>query len=102
MVSGGLLPSYDLSRQGIILDELEKYVAREPGDTGVSRMRGLTRRGEGGYQIEGSYPDDEVHLIVRSVSESTGKAPEVILEQFAEATVPGLLENSCCGAMPSA
>ena len=78
--------------QGIILDELEKYVARELGDAGVARMRGLTGRGEGGYQIERSYPDEEVHLIVRGVSESTGMAPEVILEQFAEAMVPGLLE----------
>src|SRR3984893_19173361 len=54
-------------------------------------MHGLTGRGEGGYRFDRSYPDEEVHLIVRGVVEATGKAPEVILEQFAEAMVPGLL-----------
>jgi hypothetical protein len=78
--------------QGIILDELEKFVARELGDAGLARMRGLTGRGPGGYQLEGSYPDEEVHLIVRGVAESTGRDAAVILEQFAEAMVPGLLE----------
>ena len=77
--------------QGIILDELEKYVGRELGQAGLSRMHGLTGRSEGGYQFDRSYPDEEVHLIVRGVVEATGKAPEVILEQFAEAMVPGLL-----------
>jgi hypothetical protein len=78
--------------QGIILDELEKYVSRELGDVGLARMRGLTGRGPGGYRLEGSYPDEEVHLIVRGVAESTGKPPDLILEEFAEAMVPGLLE----------
>ncbi|TMB86360.1 MAG: hypothetical protein E6J37_13090 [Chloroflexi bacterium] len=77
--------------QGIILDELEKYVGRELGEPGLSRMRGLTGRGEGGYRFDSSYPDEEVHLIVRGVAEATGKAPEAILEAFAEAMVPGLL-----------
>ena len=77
--------------QGIILDELEKYVGRELGEPGLSRMRGLTGRGEDGYRFDKSYPDEEVHLIVRGVVEATGKPPEVILEHFAEAMVPGLL-----------
>jgi Haem-NO-binding len=77
--------------QGIILDELEKYVGRELGDAGLSRMRALTGRGPGGYQFDRSYPDEEVHLIVRGVVEATGKAPDVIMEEFAEAMVPGLL-----------
>jgi hypothetical protein len=77
--------------QGIILDELEKYVGRELGNAGLSRMRALTGRGEGGYEFDRSYPDEEVHLIVRGVVEATGKPPEVIMEQFAEAMVPGLL-----------
>lgn len=77
--------------QGIILDELEKYVGRELGDAGLSRMRGLTGRGEGSYRLDVSYPDEEVHLIVRGVAEATGKPPEVIMERFAEAMVPGLL-----------
>jgi hypothetical protein len=77
--------------QGIILDELEKYVGRELGDAGVSRMRGLTGRSESGYRFDASYPDEEVHLIVRGVAEATGKAPQLILEEFAEGMVPGLL-----------
>jgi hypothetical protein len=77
--------------QGIILDELERYVGRELGDAGLSRMRGLTGRDAGGYRFDGNYPDEEVHLIVRGVAEATGKAPQQILEEFAEAMVPGLL-----------
>ena len=77
--------------QGIILDELEKYVGRELGDAGLSRMRGLTGRSESGYRFDASYPDEEVHLIVRGVAEATGKAPQLILEEFAEGMVPGLL-----------
>ena len=77
--------------QGIILDELEKYVGRELGDAGLSRMRGLTGRSEGGYRFDASYPDEEVHLIVRGVVEATGKPSEQIFEEFAEAMVPGLL-----------
>ena len=77
--------------QGIILDELEKYVGRNLGVAGLSRMRGLTGRSEGGYRFDASYPDEEVHLIVRGVAEATGKPPDLILEEFAEAMVPGLL-----------
>ena len=77
--------------QGVILDELEKYIGRELGDAGLARMRALTGRGEGGYRFDASYPDEEIHLIVRGVAEATGKPPELILEQYAEAMVPGLL-----------
>ena len=77
--------------QGIILDELEKYVGRELGPAGLARARALTGRGEGGYEFDRAYPDEEVHLIVRGVVEATGKAPDEIMEQFAEAMVPGLL-----------
>jgi hypothetical protein len=77
--------------QGLILDELEKFVGRELGPAGLSRMHGLTGRSEGGYRFDGSYPDEEIHLIVRGLVEATGRPPEVILEQFAEAMVPGLL-----------
>jgi len=77
--------------QGIILDELEKYVGRELGTPGLARARALTGRGDGGYEFDRSYPDEEVHLIVRGVVEATGKAPDEIMEQFAEAMVPGLL-----------
>jgi hypothetical protein len=77
--------------QGIILDELEKYVGRELGESGLSRVRGLTGRSEGGYRFDASYPDEEVRLIVRGVVEATGKPSEQILEEFAEAMVPGLL-----------
>src|ERR1700704_2406976 len=84
-------PAYDSHVQGIILDELERYVGRELGDAGLSRMRGLTGRDAGGYRFDSNYPDEEVHLIVRGVAEATGKAPQQILEEFAEAMVPGLL-----------
>lgn len=77
--------------QGVILDELEKYIGRELGDSGLARMRALTGRDESGYRFDASYPDEEVHLIVRGVAEATGRPPELILEQFAEAMVPGLL-----------
>jgi len=77
--------------QGLFLDELEKYVGRQLGDAGLSRMRGLTGRDTGGYRFDTNYPDDEIHLVVRGVAEATGKAPEQILEEFAEAMVPGLL-----------
>jgi hypothetical protein len=76
---------------GIIFDELEKYVGREHGEAGLSRMRALTGRDAGGYQLDGSYPDEELNLIVKDLAEATGKAPDVLLEQFAEAMVPGLL-----------
>jgi Haem-NO-binding len=78
--------------QGIFLDELEKYVVRELGQTGLARVRGLTGRGEGGYRFDAAYPDNELQLIVRGVSEATSRHPIDILEEFAEGMVPGLLE----------
>lgn len=78
--------------QGVIFDELEKYVVRELGQTGLRRMRDLTGRGDGGYQFDRAYPDDEMLVIVRGLVEATGRAPEEIVEEFGEFLVPGLLE----------
>lgn len=78
--------------QGIILDELEKFVVRELGQTGLARVRGLTGRGDGGYRFDASYPDDELRLVIRGLAEATGTQPDQLLEMFAEAMVPGLLE----------
>ena len=77
--------------QGVFLDAIEQYVRQELGQTGLARMRSLVGRGDKGYQFDASYPDEEVHLIVRGVVEATGKPHEQILEEFAEAMVPGLL-----------
>jgi hypothetical protein len=78
--------------QGIILDELEKYVVRELGQTGLARVRGLTGRSNAGYRFDASYPDDDLQLIIRGLSEATGRHPIDILEEFAERMVPGLME----------
>jgi predicted hydrocarbon binding protein len=78
--------------QGIILDELEKYVGREFGEAGLSRMYALTGRGPGGYQLDGAYPDEEVLKIIGDIVAATGTAPDVVFEQFGEALVPGLLD----------
>jgi hypothetical protein len=78
--------------QGIFLDELEKFVVRELGQTGLKRVRGLTGRGDGGYRFDASYPDDELKLIIRGIAEATGTHPGDLLEMYAEAMVPGLLE----------
>jgi heme-NO-binding protein len=78
--------------QGIFLDELEKFVVRELGQTGLARVRGLTGRGDGGYRFDGSYPDDELRLIVRGIAEATGTHPVDLLEMYSEGMVPGLLE----------
>jgi Haem-NO-binding len=77
---------------GIFLDELEKFVVRELGQTGLARVRGLTGRGDGGYRFDASYPDDELRLIIRGIAEATGTHPADLLEMYAEAMVPGLLE----------
>ena len=77
---------------GIFLDELEKFVVRELGQTGLARVRGLTGRGDGGYRFDASYPDNELNLIVRGIAEATGTHPVDLLEMFAEGMVPGLLE----------
>lgn len=76
----------------MILDELEKYVVREIGQTGLARMRDLTGRGDGGYQFDAAYPDGDLFVIVRGMVEATGRPPEVIVEEFGEALVPGLLD----------
>ena len=77
--------------QGIILDELEKYVGREFGDAGLARMYALTGRTAGGYQLDASYPDADVLMVVGDIVAMTGKAPDVVFEEFGEAMVPGLL-----------
>ncbi|HYR54389.1 MAG TPA: heme NO-binding domain-containing protein [Methylomirabilota bacterium] len=78
--------------QGVILDELEKYVTSKLGPTGLARMRNLTGRGDGGYDLSGKYPDDELLMIIRGLVEATGRPPEEIVEEFGVALVPGLLE----------
>jgi hypothetical protein len=87
-----LPPPTICSVQGIILDELEKFIVREVGQTGLARMRGLTGRGAGGYRFDASYPDDELRLIIRGLAEATGTQPDQLLEMFAESMVPGLME----------
>jgi heme-NO-binding protein len=78
--------------QGVIFDELEKYVVRELGQTGLSRIRDLTGRGNGGYQFDRSYPDDEMFVMLRGLVEATKRAPEEIVEEFGEVLASGLLE----------
>jgi heme-NO-binding protein len=78
--------------QGLILDELEKYVMSKLGQTGLTRMRNLTGRGDSGYDFSGKYPDDELLMIMRGLVEATGRPPEEIVEEFGVAMVPGLLE----------
>jgi len=78
--------------QGLIFDELEKYVASKLGDAGLTRIRNLTGRGDSGYDFSGKYPDDELLLIMRGLVEATGRPPEEIVEEFGVALVPGLLE----------
>ena len=78
--------------QGVILDELEKYVERNLGQPGLTRIRNLTGRGDSGYDFGGKYPDDELAVIMRGLVEATGRPAEVITEEFGVALVPGLLE----------
>jgi DNA-binding Lrp family transcriptional regulator len=78
--------------QGVIFDELEKYVVRELGQTGLSRIRDLTGRGTGGYQFDKAYPDDEMFVILRGLVEATKRAPEEMVEEFGEVLASGLLE----------
>lgn len=78
--------------QGVILDELEKYVASKLGQPGLQRIRNLTGRGDSGYDFGGKYPDDELVVIMRGLVEATGRPPEEIVEEFGIALVPGLLE----------
>src|SRR5260370_5905524 len=78
--------------QGVILDELEKYVAGKLGQPGLQRIRNLTGRGDSGYDFGGKYPDDELVMIMRGLVDATGRRPEDILEDLGVALVPGLLE----------
>src|SRR5260370_27557092 len=78
--------------QGVILDELEKYVAGKLGQPGLQRIRNLTGRGDSGYDFGGKYPDDELVMIMRGLVEATGRRPEEIVEEFGVPLVPGLLE----------
>jgi hypothetical protein len=78
--------------QGVIFDELEKYVVRELGQTGLSRIRDLTGRGNGGYQFDKSYPDDELFVMLRGLVEATKRPPQEIVEEFGEVLAVGLLD----------
>jgi hypothetical protein len=78
--------------QGVIFDELEKYVVRELGHTGLSRIRDLTGRGNGGYQFDKAYPDDELFVMLRGLVEATKRGPGEIVEEFGEVLASGLLE----------
>ena len=78
--------------QGVIYDELEKFVLGRLGEPGLTRIRNLTGRGDRGYDFASSYPDDELAVIVRGLVEATGQRPEELVEEFGVAIVPGLLE----------
>jgi hypothetical protein len=78
--------------QGVIYDELEKFVSAQLGEAGLTRIRNLTGRGDRGYDFAASYPDDELTVIMRGLVEATGRPPEDLVEEFGVAIVPGLLE----------
>ena len=78
--------------QGVIYDELEKFVLDHLGEPGLTRIRNLTGRGDHGYEFGTVYPDDEIAVIVRGLVEATGRRPEDLVEAFGVALVPGLLE----------
>lgn len=78
--------------QGVIYDELEKFIAARLGEPGLTRIRNLTGRGDRGYAFDASYPDDELSTIMRGLVEATGRRPEELVEEFGEAMVPGLIE----------
>jgi hypothetical protein len=78
--------------QGVIYDELEKFVLARIGLDGLTRIRNLTGRGDQGYDFAAVYPDDELSVMVRGLVEATGRSPEELVEEFGAAMVPGLLE----------
>jgi len=78
--------------QGVIFDELEKFVLGQVGEAGLTRIRSLTGRGDHGYDIGATYPDDELAVIMRGLVEATGRPAEELIEDFGVAVVPGLLE----------
>jgi hypothetical protein len=76
--------------QGVIFDELEKFVGGQLGEPGLTHIRSLTGRAAG-YEIGANYPDDELNVIVGALLEATGQPPEELIEAFGIALVPGLL-----------
>jgi hypothetical protein len=78
--------------QGVIYDELDKFVLAQVGQDGLDRIRNLTGRGDRGYDFAAVYPDNELSVIMRGLVEATGRTPEELVEEFGEAMVPGLLE----------
>jgi len=73
------------------LDEFERYSARTLGPESVARMRELIDA-PNGFQRETWYPDEVFDAQVAYYGNQTGRTAPEILEDFAEAMVPGLLE----------
>jgi hypothetical protein len=78
--------------QGVIFDELEKYVSKEMGAASLERIRNLTGRDDQGYALGATYPDAELGVIVAAVAAETGRPAQEVIEAFGAALVPGLLE----------
>jgi Haem-NO-binding len=76
--------------QGVVFDEMEKFVHSQLGDSGLSRVRSLTDR-SAGYEIGATYPDEELAAIVSALVDQSGRRPEELIEAFGFAMVPGLL-----------
>jgi hypothetical protein len=76
--------------QGVIFDELERFVISELGEPGLTHVRTLTGR-HAGYEIGATYPDEELNAIVSAIVEKTGRRPEDVIEAFGFSIVPGLL-----------
>ena len=92
VTAAGAMRAYDRRVYGVIFDELEKYVVMETGRSGLARIRKLTGRGDAGYELEKTYPDAELAVIIGGLVEATSRPPEQIIEEFGESMVPGLLE----------
>ena len=45
------------------------------GQDGLTRIRNLAGRGDGGYDFAAAYPDDELAVIMRGLVEATGRPP---------------------------
>ena len=78
--------------QGVIFDELEKYISMEMGPGGLARIHSLIGRDEHGYELGATYPDEELSAIVGAVVAETGRPAQQVIEEFGTALVPGLLE----------
>jgi hypothetical protein len=78
---------------GIIFVELKKYVQSTVGpgtwETLLAKS-GLTRTA---YLTTSVYPDEEMVALVTTAASLTGKAIPVILEDFGEFLVPGLIKT---------